>query len=216
MRQICLIMKSECINFLVGQLRLRGGELDMGTNTAIRDRTLAAILAAASKMIAERGQSVSMHDIAESAGVGRATLYRYFPTREALIVQLFETAVDEASRGVDSLDLASLPVCQAVERLTLEMLSFADTYRTVLMDEAVEGLRHRAKDVIGPKLEGLFGERIESGELSSEIDPVSLVRYFGGLVRMAAFMVADSGRDRVKVASEVANLFCNGAAIRQV
>ncbi|MDA8262018.1 MAG: helix-turn-helix domain containing protein [Actinomycetota bacterium] len=187
----------------------------MVANTAIRDRTLAAILAAASRMIAERGQSVSMHEIAESAGVGRATLYRYFPTREALIVQLFETAVDEASRAVDSLQLGSLPVCQAVERLTLEMLSFADTYRTVLMDEAVEGLRHRAKDVIGPKLQSLFAERIESGELRSEIDPVSLVRYFGGLVRMAAFMVADSGRDRVKVSAELADLFCNGAATRQ-
>ncbi len=187
----------------------------MGANTAVRDRTLAAILAAASRMIAERGQSVSMHDIAESAGVGRATLYRYFPTREALIVQLFETAVDEASRAVDSLELGNLPVHRAVERLTLEMLSFADAYRSVLMDEAVEGLRHRAKDVIGPKLQGLFSERIESGELRSEIDPVHLVRYFGGLVRMAAFMVADSGRDRVKVSAEVADLFCNGAATGQ-
>ena len=187
----------------------------MGTNFAIRDRTLAAILSAASKMIAERGQSVSMHDIAESAGVGRATLYRYFPTREALIVQLFETAVDDASRAVDSLELESLSACQAVERLTLEMLSFADTYRTVLMDEAVEGLRHRAKDVIGPKLQDLFASRIESGELSSEIDALSLVRYFGGLVRMAAFMVADGGRDRVKVAAEVATLICNGASARQ-
>jgi AcrR family transcriptional regulator len=50
-----------------------------------RDR----ILAAAADLFAERGLEVGMRDIARRADVGAATLYRRFPTRQALIDEAF-------------------------------------------------------------------------------------------------------------------------------
>ncbi|MGH3259142.1 MAG: helix-turn-helix domain-containing protein, partial [Streptosporangiaceae bacterium] len=57
----------------------------MSTSAALRDRAARVILDAAAALLAERGESVSMADIAEAAGVGRATVYRYFPTKDALL-----------------------------------------------------------------------------------------------------------------------------------
>jgi AcrR family transcriptional regulator len=50
-----------------------------------RDR----ILAAARELFAERGVDVGMRDIARAAGVGPATLYRRFPTKQAVIDEVF-------------------------------------------------------------------------------------------------------------------------------
>ncbi|MGN6425721.1 MAG: TetR/AcrR family transcriptional regulator [Leifsonia sp.] len=60
-----------------------------------RDR----ILAAAAELFAERGLDVGMRDIARRAGVGPATLYRRFPTRQALIDEAFSVEL-AACRGI--------------------------------------------------------------------------------------------------------------------
>src|SRR6266540_1576647 len=49
------------------------------------DRTAAAILDAAAHALSEHGSSTNMADVAAAAGVSRATLYRYYPDREALL-----------------------------------------------------------------------------------------------------------------------------------
>ena len=46
------------------------------------------ILAAAKTAFAEGGVHTSMEDLARSAGVGVGTLYRHFPTKEALVGEL--------------------------------------------------------------------------------------------------------------------------------
>lgn len=55
-----------------------------------RDR----ILAAARALFAERGIDVGMRDIARRAGVGPATLYRRFPTKQAVIDEVFTAQLD--------------------------------------------------------------------------------------------------------------------------
>lgn len=51
-------------------------------------RNLERILASARALFAERGASAQMEDIASHAGVGIGTLYRRFPTKEALVTEL--------------------------------------------------------------------------------------------------------------------------------
>jgi AcrR family transcriptional regulator len=71
------------------------------------------VLDAARALFAERGSDVQMEEIAHLAGVGIGTLYRHFPTKEAMIeaasVKRFEEAVafarSECSRDADPWDL---------------------------------------------------------------------------------------------------------------
>ena len=52
------------------------------------DRTAAAILDAAAHVFSEQGTAANLADVAAAAGVSRATLYRYYPNREALLKAL--------------------------------------------------------------------------------------------------------------------------------
>ena len=54
------------------------------------------IVAAAIEVFAERGLDASTAEIAHRAGVGEATLFRRFPTKDALIMAIVETQLDEA------------------------------------------------------------------------------------------------------------------------
>ena len=64
------------------------------TIEAHRAAVRGAILDAAAALVAERGlRSVTMSGIAEGAGVGRATLYKYFPDVEAILLAWHERHV---------------------------------------------------------------------------------------------------------------------------
>jgi AcrR family transcriptional regulator len=53
------------------------------------------LLVAAEEVFAERGVSVPVDEVAERAGVGVGTLYRHFPTKEALFVAVVATRLED-------------------------------------------------------------------------------------------------------------------------
>lgn len=63
---------------------------------ALRNR--AAILDAARELLATSGD-VPMYEVGKRAGVGQATLYRHFPTRDELVMAVFEAQVEELERA---------------------------------------------------------------------------------------------------------------------
>lgn len=70
-------------------------------------RNYEAIVAAAREAFARDGVTTSIDDIARSAGVGSATLYRHFPTRNDLVVAaITENMVTIHRRGVELLTAA--------------------------------------------------------------------------------------------------------------
>src|ERR1700684_1076455 len=64
-----------------------------GPRRADAQRNYEIILATARAAVAERGGDIVLEDIARDAGVGIGTLYRHFPTRQALLEAAF---LDEA------------------------------------------------------------------------------------------------------------------------
>jgi AcrR family transcriptional regulator len=62
------------------------------------------ILAAAREAFAEGGESTALEEIARRAGVGIGTLYRHFPTRQALLETLYVNEVEEVCRSAERLD----------------------------------------------------------------------------------------------------------------
>jgi AcrR family transcriptional regulator len=65
-------------------------------------RNLERILVAAREAFAERGLDVGVEEIARRAGVGKATFFRRFPTKEALVLALYEGFVEQVEAAVDA------------------------------------------------------------------------------------------------------------------
>jgi AcrR family transcriptional regulator len=64
------------------------------------------VLAAAREAFAEGGESTALEEIARRAGVGIGTLYRHFPSRQALVEALYVDEVEEVCRSAAGLDNA--------------------------------------------------------------------------------------------------------------
>ena len=73
------------------------------------------LLAVATRVFASAGAEPSMRAIAREAGVGIATLYRHFPTRESLVDAVYRSQVTRLTDGARSL-LAELPPPAALRR----------------------------------------------------------------------------------------------------
>lgn len=69
-------------------------------------RNLASILAAAATVFAEQGGDASVAAVAERAGVGTATIFRRFPTKEdllaAVVEQRFRRLAEETRRAAEN------------------------------------------------------------------------------------------------------------------
>lgn len=62
------------------------------------------LLAVARRVVSDEGADTSLRDIARRAGVGLGTLYRHFPTREALLEALLRSSFDESARRATELE----------------------------------------------------------------------------------------------------------------
>lgn len=86
------------------------------------ERNRQRILVAAEELFLERGANVSLDEVAKRAKVGAGTLYRRFPTREALLAATSNerfTSVAEASRARDAENKPGDALRQFLEELSL-------------------------------------------------------------------------------------------------
>jgi AcrR family transcriptional regulator len=70
---------------------------------------LARILAAAADVFAKRGFTATLADVAKAAGVGVATVYRTFPTKDDLIHDVYRPHFEEAERRARAASEAADP-----------------------------------------------------------------------------------------------------------
>jgi AcrR family transcriptional regulator len=87
------------------------------------------LLAAAAEAFTADGPDASLEDIARRAGVGIGTLYRNFPTRQALLEAVYIDEVEEMSRSAE--DLAELEPWEALVTWLRRYVSFANTKRAL-------------------------------------------------------------------------------------
>src|SRR3954454_16863825 len=69
-------------------------------------RNYEKVLRAAHEAFAEGGESTALEEIARRAGVGIGTLYRHFPSRQALLEAVYVDEVEEVCRSAAELDAA--------------------------------------------------------------------------------------------------------------
>ncbi len=86
------------------------------------------LLAVARAMVMEKGADTSLRDVARSAGVGLGTLYRHFPTREALLEALLRQGFDELAAKAGELATSSAPG-EALVTWLRDLVACANDYR---------------------------------------------------------------------------------------
>jgi AcrR family transcriptional regulator len=75
------------------------------------------ILEVAKEAFTRSGPNASLDDIARKAGVGAGTLYRHFPTRDALIEAVYRTEVEKPEAAIGRFDTELLRCMRQVPKL---------------------------------------------------------------------------------------------------
>lgn len=83
------------------------------------------ILEAADEIFVERGVGAPLDSIAQRAGVGRATFFRHFPDRRALINEMLELFLVKLEESSASLDVTSDSIFDMTRMLYDEMIHYA-------------------------------------------------------------------------------------------
>ena len=147
------------------------------------------ILAVAKQEFTRSGANASLEDIIKKAAVGPGTLYRHFPTREDLLVAVYQSEMQKLAAAERDLADSMSPV----EALRAWLLLFVDAVET--------------KQVIAPVLNTLIGDpkkvfeashaaiheairalvkrAIKSGGIRKDLDPIDLLRALVGVANVA-------------------------------
>lgn len=147
------------------------------------------ILEVAKEAFTRDGANVSLDEVAKQAGVGAGTLYRHFPTRDALLEAVYRTEVGKLAAAEREFARTMPPV----EALRAWMLLFVDYIA--------------AKQIIAPALNTMVGgpskvfqatgglvkeainalvkRAVDSGELRLDLQPFDLLRALIGVSNVA-------------------------------
>jgi AcrR family transcriptional regulator len=101
--------------------------------TRAHDATAAAITQAAAHLVA-RHQDPTVGTVAQATGVARGTIYRYFPTRQALLSAVLDQALHRADHHLTQANLAAVPVMDGLGRAVRALVALGDDF-LVLVDQ---------------------------------------------------------------------------------
>lgn len=182
----------------------------MATIDGARRRTTAAILEAAAHVLAERGETASMADVAAAAGVSRATLYRHYPSREALLEALATEALADAAGRIAEAGLENVDAEEAISRVVRALMGVGDRY-AVLIRERVKPSPEQLEDCLAGPIRGVFSRAIESGALRDDLPTDVLVRLFGGLLQAGVELTGERRLGLEDAAAAATAVFLEGA-----
>jgi len=151
-----------------------------------RDR----VLEVAKEAFTRSGADASLDDIAKQAGVGAGTLYRHFPSREALIEAVYRTEVEKLAAAERKFADSMTPI----EALRAWMLLFVDYIATKkiiapALNTLVGGqskVFEASHNQIWEAIRVLVKRAIKSGDIRKDLDPIDLLRALIGVSNVAS------------------------------
>jgi AcrR family transcriptional regulator len=177
----------------------------------VRDHVRTAILDAAALVIAEHNDSASMTRVAAAAGVSRATLYRYFASREDLLRALSAAAVEDAGARLTAADLDAVTVVEALARISRALIACGDKY-ALTAEEWQHGDPEEVARRIGDPLRVVLRRGVDDGTLRADIRIDVLAQLWGGLIQGAFRSMRRFGGGVERTSAEVTSIFLRGAA----
>jgi AcrR family transcriptional regulator len=146
------------------------------------------LLEAAKSVFSAGGPDSSLEAVARWAGVGIGTLYRHFPTREALFEAVYRHEVEQLAELAEALKTDPAPV-EALRRWLRSNVEFVATKRG--MSTALALAAHSTSELsaysfgrLTTALGALMDRAAAAGELRADISPEDLLRAFIGMCQM--------------------------------
>jgi AcrR family transcriptional regulator len=162
------------------------------------------ILAAAASVFAAR-PSASMAEVAAAAGIARATLYRYFPSRETLLRALEAAANEQAGRRLAEANLDDVPVEEALARATRALVAVGSDFIVLLRE------RRPPEPSFSAPLTALIERGRKSGQLRNDVPVACLVESLLALIGACVRTGQAAGMGAEDISSTALRLFLNGA-----
>src|SRR5258706_8998514 len=150
-----------------------------------RDR----ILEVAKVAFARSGANTSLDDIAKQANVGPGTLYRHFPTRDALIEAVYHTEVEKLAAAQRELS-AKLPPIEALRAWMMLFVDYIATKQIIAsaLNSVVGGpsrLYDSSRAQVAGAIDVLVKTAIKSGDICKDLEPFDLLRALIGVSNVA-------------------------------
>ena len=143
------------------------------------------ILEIAKAAFTRSGANISLDDVAKQAGIGAGTLYRHFPTRDALLEAVYRTEVEKLAAAERKFSEAMPPI----KALRAWMLLFVDyiAAKQIIapaLNTFVGGpskLYEGSRAQIQGAIDALVRRAIKSGDIRKDLDPFDLLRALIGV-----------------------------------
>lgn len=155
------------------------------TRRSDAEQNRARILAAARARVVS-SDDVKMNEIAKAAGVGQGTLYRHFPTREALLAEVYRDDVEALVAAAPEL-LARHDPMEALTQWLGRVAEYARVKRGVFTaaTESVRGdLAGHSAGPIGAAVTALLDAGKDAGQIRADAEARDVILLLGYLTRL--------------------------------
>jgi AcrR family transcriptional regulator len=153
---------------------------------AVRNRE--RVLEAAKVVFSAGGPEASLEAVARTAGVGIGTLYRHFPTREALFEAVYRREVQQLADLAEKLKQEAPPI-DALRQWMRSNVRFVATKKG--MSEALALAAYKNSELFSYSFDqltraigGLLDRAVAAGEIRNDITPEDLLRALVGMCYM--------------------------------
>src|SRR5271168_2431315 len=148
------------------------------------------ILEVAKQAFTRSGANTSLDDIARDAGVGAGTLYRHFPTRDALIEAVYRTEVEKLAAAERKFTEAMPPIA-ALRAWMLLFVDYIEAKHIIApaLNTFVGGpskLYEGSRAQIQGAIDALVKRAIKSGDIRKDLEPFDLLRALIGVSHVAS------------------------------
>ena len=147
------------------------------------------ILEVAKEAFTRSGANASLDEIARQAGVGAGTLYRHFPTRDALLEAVYRTEVEKLA-AAERKFADTLPPMEALRAWMLLFVDYIGTKKIIApaLNTMVGGpskVFEASHSQIWDAITSLVKRAIKSGDIRKDLDPLDLLRALVGVANVA-------------------------------
>ena len=168
--------------------------------------TSAAITQAAAQLVA-RHQDPTVGAIAQATGVARGTIYRYFPTRYALLTAVLDRALLEADRRLTQANLAAVPVAEGLGRAVRALVTLGDDFLVLVDRRLLTGGDIPAFSAVV----GLVDRGRQGGDLRSDLPLSCQVEALFALVQACLRASEPEAMGPEDISATVLRLFLEGS-----